>query len=83
MAMGKAIIAGKLEQIEEIIVDGVNGLHMVPGDATQLSQLITKLADDPGLRKHIGAQARTDVVKNHAWASNVDRILNSLQNLNQ
>ena len=74
MAMGKAIIASKLEQIAEVIHDGKNGLHMDPGNTRQLAELILKLAGDEDLRQRLGAQARVDVVTHYTWDKNVERI---------
>lgn len=79
MAMGKAIVASKLEQIGEIITDGVNGFHMAPGNAQQLSELIVRLANDEALRKRLGAQARQDVINKYTWDKNVQRIVQSLK----
>lgn len=79
MAMGKAIIASKLEQIGEIITDGVNGFHMAPGNAQQLAELIVQLAHDGALRKRLGAQARQDVINKYTWDKNVERILKSFE----
>jgi glycosyltransferase involved in cell wall biosynthesis len=79
MAMGKPIIASRLEQIGEVIVDGVNGLHMNPGDVRQLANLILKLARDGRLRDKLGAQARQDVIREHTWNANVERIVKSFE----
>ncbi|MBI3787140.1 MAG: glycosyltransferase [Ignavibacteriales bacterium] len=79
MAMGKAIIASKLEQIGKVITDGANGLHMTPGNAQQLAELILLLARDGTLRKRLGAQARRDVINKFTWDKNVQRILESLK----
>ncbi len=79
MAMGKPIIASRLEQIGEVIVDGINGLHMNPGNVRQLADLILKLARDGELRKKLGAQARQDVVRKHTWSANVERIVKSFE----
>lgn len=74
MAMGKAIIASRLEQIAEVIIDGKNGLHMEPGDTRQLAELILNLAGDEVLIQRLGAQARLDVVTHYTWDKNVERI---------
>jgi glycosyltransferase involved in cell wall biosynthesis len=79
MAMGKPIIASRLEQIGEVIVDGVNGLHMNPGDVRQLADLILKLARDGRLRDKLGAQARQDAIRKHTWNANVERIVKSFE----
>ncbi|MBM4162485.1 MAG: glycosyltransferase family 4 protein [Ignavibacteria bacterium] len=79
MAMGKPIIASRLGQIGEVIVDGVNGLHMNPGDTEQLAELILKLAHEKELRTKLGRQARADVVERHTWRANVERIVKSFE----
>jgi glycosyltransferase involved in cell wall biosynthesis len=79
MAMGKPIIASRLEQIGEVITDGVNGLSMNPGNAQQLANLILKLARDGELRRRLGAQAREDVGSKYTWRANVERIVKSLE----
>ncbi len=79
MAMGKAIIASRLEQIAEVIRDGQNGLLMNPGDDKQLADLILQLASDRALRLRLGQQARENVVANYTWDQNVRRILQLLR----
>ena len=79
MAMGKPIIASRLGQIGEVIVDGVNGLHMNPGDSVQLAELILKLAHEKELRTKLGRQARADVVERYTWRANVARIMKSFE----
>jgi len=79
MAMGKPIIASRLEQIGEVIADGVNGLSMNPGDAQQLANLTLKLARDGELRKRLGTQARKDVYWKHTWSANFERIQKSFE----
>jgi glycosyltransferase involved in cell wall biosynthesis len=79
MAMGKAIIASKLDQIGEIVADCANGLLMEPGNVDQLRDNIITLANDKQLRARLGAQARTDVIREYSWKCNVERIMNSLR----
>lgn len=78
MATGKAIIASNLEQLGEIIEDGLNGLHMEPGNVQQLADLIQTLAADQPLRQRLGTKAREDVVAKYTWDKNVDRIIEFL-----
>jgi glycosyltransferase involved in cell wall biosynthesis len=77
MAMGKPIIASRLEQIGEVIRDGENGLQMTPGDASQLAGQILNLAHNEELRARLGGAARQEVVQRYTWKANVDRILKS------
>ncbi len=79
MAMGKPIIASRLEQIGEVIRDGENGLQMTPGDVSQLAVQILNLARDRELRTRLGAAARQEAVQRYTWKANVDRILKSFE----
>lgn len=78
MAMGKPIIASDLEQIGEIIIDGVNGLKFSPGDSQKLCDLILKLYSEPELRVKLGKKAREDVIKNFTWKQNAYRVLSKV-----
>ncbi|MFH0989462.1 MAG: glycosyltransferase family 4 protein [bacterium] len=79
MALGKPIIASKLEQIGEIIQDDINGVHMQPGNAHQLAGLIEQLSSNQDLRRRLGSRAVNDVVTHYTWKSNVERILDAVQ----
>lgn len=79
MAMGKPIIASKLEQIGEIIVDGINGLWMTPGNQEELVEKILLLATDNQLRSRLGTQAKKDCEAKYTWKINVNRVLEAFR----
>jgi glycosyltransferase involved in cell wall biosynthesis len=79
MAMGKAIVASKLEQIGEVIRDGANGLLVKPGDSRDLADKILRLANNPRLRRRLGKQARIDAERNYTWDHNVRRVLDAVK----
>ena len=79
MAMGRAIVASRLEQIGEVIRDGENGLTMRPGDSQSLCQAVLRLAGDPSLRQRLGTRAREDVLARYTWSSHVRKILSALE----
>ena len=79
MAMGKPIIASKLEQIGDVIKDGVNGLLMTPGDAKDLADKILLLAGEPKLRKRLGEEARKESEMKHTWRANVENVLRKVE----
>ncbi len=75
MAMGKGIVASRLGQIGDVLVDEESALLVKPGDAYQLSEGIQRLINFPDLRQRLGTAARNAVLKNHTWAHNARRIL--------
>jgi glycosyltransferase involved in cell wall biosynthesis len=75
MAARKAIVASAVGQVEEVIIDGVNGLLCPPGDADALARALTRLHHDVDLRKRLGAEARRTVERHHTWGKVAQRIL--------
>ncbi|HEX8430813.1 MAG TPA: glycosyltransferase, partial [Longimicrobium sp.] len=78
MAMGRAILASRLDQIAETIRHGENGWLVEPGSARSLADGIRALAADPALRRRLGDAARRDAVERHGWAEHTRRIVDAL-----
>ena len=75
MAMGKAIIAPRLANIEEILTEGTNGMFFEPENRTQLGNALIRLIEDQEQRKQLGRNARQTVYKKHLWIHNAQRIV--------
>lgn len=58
MACGRAVLASDTGGVSEIVSDGSTGLLVPPGDSKLLSQGISKLVEDPDLRKKLGENGR-------------------------
>jgi glycogen(starch) synthase len=58
MAAGTPIIASNIGGLEDMIVDGVTGYHVRPGDVSDLKGRIDQLLEDEPLRHTLGAAAR-------------------------
>ncbi len=78
MAMGRGIVASRLEQLGEVLEDGHTAALVPPGDESALAQAILRLVDDPALRARLGAQARRRVLDRHTWDANVGRLVERL-----
>jgi glycosyltransferase involved in cell wall biosynthesis len=76
MAAGRAIVASRIGQIEQMIEDGSTGLLVPPGDAGAFAEAFERLARDPELRAHLGQAARASVSGNHSWNRIAQRVLN-------
>ena len=59
MACGRALVASRAGGAIELFADGVDALGHAPGDASELSMAIGRLAADPVLRARLGSAART------------------------
>jgi colanic acid/amylovoran biosynthesis glycosyltransferase len=63
LAAERAVVASGVSGIPELVVDGVTGLLVPPGDAAALANAIERLLDDPGLRTQLGRSGRRKVLE--------------------
>ncbi|MDT4896508.1 MAG: hypothetical protein QOH25_1585 [Acidobacteriota bacterium] len=77
MAMGKAIVASRLGQIGDVLVDEETALLVEPNDARELSAAILRLTNSLELREQLGAAARRESIARHTWTHNAARVLDA------
>lgn len=58
MAYGRPVVGSRMGGIPELVADGETGLLFDAGDAESLASALSRLMDDPGLRRAMGKQAR-------------------------
>jgi glycosyltransferase involved in cell wall biosynthesis len=75
MAMGKGIVASRLDQIAEVLEHDQTAWLVTQGDVDELAEAILRLAQDPMKRAALGAAARRAAVERHCWSHNVARAL--------
>ncbi len=63
MACGKPIVATRNGAIPELIVDGISGTLVAPGNVPDLTEALIGYADQPDLRREHGAAARARAIK--------------------
>ncbi len=63
MAAGKAVVAGRIPPLTEIIIDGETGLLVEPEDSKDFADAITLLLDQPERAKEMGRAGRERVQK--------------------
>jgi glycosyltransferase involved in cell wall biosynthesis len=74
MAMGKAVVVTRTSGQTDVVVDGVNGLVVPPGDPDAWVAALERLRDNPELRETLGANARDWVLRNASlefWSKQV------------
>jgi glycosyltransferase involved in cell wall biosynthesis len=81
MAMGKGIVASRLGQIGEVLVDKETALLVEPGDVGQLRAAILRLVESQELRRSLGNKARDVAEREHTWRHNAERVLNEYKSL--
>ena len=83
MAMGKAIVASRLEQIGDILSDGRNALLVEPGNAEDLARALLQYVTDESLRRAHGEAARHEAVEKHTWQAHTARILAYIESIKE
>jgi len=75
LALGKAIVAPRQPNIEEILIDGGNAILFDPGDPHGLSRAIETLVNDDSLRAEVGVRAaKTIRERGFTWTENATRV---------
>ena len=77
MAMGKGIVASRLGQIGEVLINEKTALLVEPGNANELGAAIMRLAESRELREALGEAARQTAVERHTWKRNAQKIVDA------
>lgn len=77
LAAGLPVVASRVGQLPEAVLDGVTGLLVPPGDSGALAAAIGSLIDAPLARQRMAAAARADAVERHDWSGVLQRILDA------
>jgi glycosyltransferase involved in cell wall biosynthesis len=70
MAMAKAIVASRLDQLEIVLTHNETALLVRPGDANELAAAIVTVASNRYLRDRLGRNARATAMANYTWKRN-------------
>jgi PEP-CTERM/exosortase A-associated glycosyltransferase len=68
MAMGKALLASDVGGHRDLIQDGRTGVLFPPGDTEALALSLTRLLEDPDLRRNLEESGRAWVSAERTWA---------------
>ena len=79
MAMEKGIVASSLDQIADILEDGVTARLVEPGNICELAEGIYELVSNEELAKKLGKNARHEVMENYTWDKHVKKIFDKLR----
>jgi len=81
LAMARPVIASRLGQMSEMLVDGETAILIEPGDHSALAHAILRLSRDESLRNRLGTNARTLVTSHYTWRHNAARVFDALERL--
>jgi glycosyltransferase involved in cell wall biosynthesis len=82
MAMGKAVVASKVDGIEEVISDRENGLLVNPDNITKWIETVKDLLNDNSVARRIGETARLTLEQKYDWkllAEDYQKVLRDFQ----
>jgi glycosyltransferase involved in cell wall biosynthesis len=77
--MGKAVIAPRTPAVEDVMVDGEDGLLVTPGSREELIQAIVRLAQHPEERTRIATTFQRHVRQRHTWITVAGRVSQLLE----
>jgi glycosyltransferase involved in cell wall biosynthesis len=75
MAHGRPVVAAAVGGLLDVVEDGVTGLLVPPGDASELRTALERLLTDPDLRQRLGRAARERVRVCCSWEAATDATL--------
>jgi glycosyltransferase involved in cell wall biosynthesis len=81
MAMGRGIVASRLDQIAEILRHDHTAWLVDPGCAASLASGMQVLLTDPSRRSRLGTSARQEAVSQYTWRRHTQRIVERLHAL--
>jgi len=81
--MGKGIVASRLGQIGEVLVDRETALLVEPGNVDELTSAMLELIESEALRVSLGAKVRGVAERKHTWVHNARRVLEAYRSLGQ
>lgn len=74
MAAGKAIIASKIGQIDEIVEHKKTAWLVPPGNIKALSEAIIYLTKNPKIRNKLARNSRDLAVRNYSWRKYISKL---------
>jgi len=82
MAASRAIVASRVGQVGEILVNGETALLFEPGDKASLLHCLLRMRNDATLRQGLGKRAMA-ACSGHTWNRNADRVIHWVEPLIQ
>jgi glycosyltransferase involved in cell wall biosynthesis len=78
-SFGLPVIGCRAGAIPDVVEDGVTGLLISPGDASQLAESVSRLIEDPGEAARLGSEGQRRVREEHTWPAVAQRARRSLE----
>ena len=79
MSAGKPVIACRGQGIEEVVEPGVNGCLIGAGELQELTDTLTRLLQQPELRRTMGQAARRTILQGYSLGHQAARLFRLYQ----
>jgi glycosyltransferase involved in cell wall biosynthesis len=79
MAYGRPVVAGNVGGLRDLVVDEETGLLVEPGDVAALRVALTRLLEDPDLRRRFGEAGRARIAEHFTWQRFADETLRAYE----
>ncbi|HDQ00217.1 MAG TPA: glycosyltransferase family 1 protein, partial [bacterium] len=79
LAVGKPVVASRIGQIAEIIIDQQNGMLFTPGNYQEMLDVTTQLIEDQALRLKIGKRSRQLIESSFNWDITASKVEQNLK----
>jgi glycosyltransferase involved in cell wall biosynthesis len=80
LAAGRAILAPRLPDVEEVLTDGLTARLVSPANPGEAAAALRALLADADLRRHLGARALAASIA-YTWEARARRIVPFLEHL--
>ena len=80
MAAGRPIVASRMGQIAETLVEGETGLLFDPGNVNELAACLMRVQRTPALAQELGRKAR-EACRSFTWDNNAARLIEHVRDL--
>jgi glycosyltransferase involved in cell wall biosynthesis len=77
-SFGVPVVGCRAGAIRDVVEDGVTGLLIAPGDAAELADCVSRLINDPGEARRMGAVGQRRAGREHTWAAVAKRARQAL-----
>jgi glycosyltransferase involved in cell wall biosynthesis len=73
-ALQVPVVATRIAGVPRLVIDGVNGLLVEPGDVAGLAAAVTRLAADSDLRARLAGAGRTTIEEGYSFAVRMQKV---------
>jgi glycosyltransferase involved in cell wall biosynthesis len=81
MASGTPVVASRLGGLPEVVLEGVTGFLVEPGNVDELRERLSEVLRDPDLAARLGRNGRDLVVERFTWRACAEKCLGAYRDL--